>query len=224
MFQKLRTLLRRGMSEIDIRKTVGSLYTEEGTTGWGNPCIYPRGRHPGAPLRAHRQLDKGDTLFVDAGANCKGYQCDFARLFVVGNPSNWQKKMHKLVTDMTRECIELVKPGLRASEVARDCDAVYRRAGLIRTKMGIWGREGHGIGLAPWSFEPPSFSFTDNTIITPGMVLTMEPDVSTTQLKPEIARISTWLSDFRFCQEENFLVKRDGVEILSEASRDLHII
>ena len=88
----------------------------------------------------------------------------------------------------------------------------------------LFGRIGHGLGLGTGRTgnEPPSISTLDDRVMDEGMVLTMEPEISTVTLeKPkEAAKIP----EFRFCQEEDVLITEDGYEVLSNASRELYII
>ena len=71
------------------------------------------------------------------------------------------------------------------------------------------GRFGHGLGtqLTEW----PSFIPTDNTEITEGMVLTLEPSIETID-----GRI--------LVHEENIVIRANGAEKLSPFATELPVI
>jgi Xaa-Pro dipeptidase len=67
------------------------------------------------------------------------------------------------------------------------------------------GRYGHGLGLAVT--EPPHVAQFDDTVIEPGMVLTVEPGM--------------WTEDGMYHCEECVVVRESGVELLSDYPREL---
>jgi Xaa-Pro dipeptidase len=138
--------------------------------------------HPGKINQAYpldHVYQKGDAVWCDYGAIYRGYNADIARRAVFGAPTDEQKRQHELIWNIASRCISAVKPGVRASDVARVCNEELRAAGypeLVGPK-----RVGHGIGLLP--SEPPSLSLADDTVLEPGMVVTPEPriDLSKTE-------------------------------------------
>jgi Xaa-Pro dipeptidase len=169
--------------------------------------------HPGkinqaVPLdHVYRQ---GEALWCDYGAIYRGYNADIARRAIFGRPSDEQRRQHELIWGIAVACIGAVRPGVRASDVARTCNEQLRRAGypeLIGPK-----RVGHGIGLEP--SEPPSLSLADDTVLEPGMVVTPEPRIDLSKTE-------------RLHVEEDILVSAaspDGREWLSRGGHELRII
>jgi len=145
-----------------------------------------------------RRLQDGDLLWIDSGAVYKGYSCDFSRIFVLGRLSEKQRRMYRLVKQLTRYCISIIRPGIKCSEIVRLCNNWLKNAGLSISFEH--GRIGHGVGLLV--AEPPHIGIYDDTIIEPGMVLTIEPGIVT---------------DYgTFHLEENIVVKDSGEpEIIS---------
>lgn len=167
----------------------------------GGPESYEQESH----TPADNIIQSGSVLFIDGGCIYNEYWSDMSRMAVLGKPSDKQVKMHKLFREATERHIEMVRPGVKASDIAKACKKFIRDAGL--TSWGV-GRMGHGIGL---NFtEPPSVMLTDDTPLEEGMVLTIEP--------------GTILPYGIFCLEEVIAVTDDGFEVLSTANKDLKII
>lgn len=214
-YEKLFDTLKPRMSEKEIANMMANYLTEEGGgVGFVTVHIMPGAILTNSPT--DRTLKKGDTLFLDSGATVDGYTCDFSRLGVVGEPSDRLKEMYELCTNITWKEINAIKPGVKASDVAKVGAMERKKAGLRGRPAG---RDGHGLGLG--GLELPSIGLNDDTVLEPAMVITIEPEVSTVTLKKEV---SARLPQFDFVQEENLLVTKSGYEVLSSASRGLHVV
>jgi len=195
--------LRPGMTE---REIVGRLHGEMArlgaSTSWAliQSGTYDRG---GLVIR-DRSVQAGDMVWVDMGANVLGYWADFCRAAVLGTPTAHQREMQAQLVEVTRLGIEAIRPGVTVAEVARVCDREMERRGLVFNTWGV--RYGHGLGLQVT--EPPHVADYDNTVILPGMGLTIEPGTCT--------------AGGRFQIEEDLAVTESGVRWLSQASRDLY--
>jgi Xaa-Pro aminopeptidase len=101
----------------------------------------------------------------------------------------------------------MVRPGVRASEIARFCYGRLEELDFPITSSiaRLAVRIGHGVGLN--LTEPPHIGVHDDTSLEPGMVITLEPGVAT-----------EWGT---FHIEENVVVTEDGPEVLSDSPRDL---
>jgi Xaa-Pro aminopeptidase len=155
-----------------------------------------------------RPLQPGDMVWMDAGCTVCGYWSDFSRGAVVGRPSAEQAHAQEAIHQITWEAVQMVRPGVPASTLARFC---YSR--LDQLPFPITSsiarraeRVGHGVGLV--TTEPPHIAEYDDTPLEPGMIITLEPGVAT--------EYGT------FNIEENLLVTPEGNEVLSQVSRALH--
>lgn len=166
-------------------------------------CSGPGNYERVAGMPTERVLRKGDMIWFDMGVIYNGYWCDFCRAGVVGGATSQQNRLREQVCQVTASGVEAIRPGIRASDVVRACAAEVERLGLELTFEA--GRAGHGLGLM--STEPPHIALYDDTVLEPGMVITVEPGV---------------VNDFgAFIAEENIAVTPDGHEVLSLASREL---
>ncbi len=141
-------------------------------------------------------LADGDILMLDTGLVVDGYFCDFDRNFAVGTPSDTAAAAHAKLIDAVDAAMKITKPGVTAAQLfhAMD-DIVTGGAGGSDT-----GRLGHGLGmqLTEW----PSLIPADQTILSEGMVLTLEPGIDVGGGKMLV-------------HEENIVVTSDGARFLS---------
>lgn len=154
-----------------------------------------------------RPIQRGDMVWVDAGCTVCGYNSDFSRAAVVGEPSPQQLRAEEAIHQITRAAVEQVRPGVKASALARFCKARLERLEFPfdLSISGLASRVGHGLGMDVT--EPPHIADYDDTVLEAGMVITLEPGVAT--------EYGT------FHVEENILVTPDGHEVLSQAQRTL---
>jgi len=215
-FKRCFERVREGMTEKEAAKIMfQAAVAEGGAQVWvlcnSGPYNYESGflSNPG-----EYKLEMGNLLWLDSGCSFKGYASDFSRMAAIGKPSDNQKKMYASVDRITQTVTAAIRPGITASALSRLCNTEFEKAGL----KAIWGggdctarqsnranRIGHGIGMA--TTEPPHIALFDNTVVVPGMTITIEPTVVT---------------DYgHFNIESNVVVTGDGFEVLSQASREL---
>ena len=144
-----------------------------------------------------RIIKKGDVLMIDTGANFDGYFCDFDRNFAFGSPDQDIVDAYEIVYQATTAGFEAARPG------ATTADLWTSMAAILDTGLGQRnnvGRMGHGLGMQ--LTEGPSVSPTDRTLLEVGMVLTLEPGMTTARGKQMV-------------HEENIVITEGGAEYLS---------
>lgn len=119
-----------------------------------------------------RKLRSGDTIWVDAGVTVRGYWSDSNRVAALGHASNEQHAAYRTIWDVTRICVDSVRPGISMSDIVKVRDKAYSRLGFTEPSTRS-GRMGHGSGLD--ITEPPSVASHDHTVLEPGMVIHIEP-------------------------------------------------
>lgn len=117
-----------------------------------------------APIRA------GDVLMLDTGATLRGYYCDFCRNWAFGRASDAAKRAYRTLYAATEAGLAAARPGATAA------DLFHAMAGVIGQGSGDVGRFGHGLGMQ--LTEPPSNIGFDDTVLEPGMVMTLEPGMT----------------------------------------------
>ncbi|AHM03201.1 Metallopeptidase, family M24 [Roseibacterium elongatum DSM 19469] len=140
-----------------------------------------------------RPLAEGDILMLDTGASKLGYFCDFDRNWAIAHASPRAMDAHARLFAATEAALAALRPGMTAAALHAVMAQSLGHASAV-------GRLGHGLGmqLTEW----PSLAPHDDTILRPGMVLTLEPSL-------EIA------AGKMMVHEENVLLTEDGVELLS---------
>jgi Xaa-Pro dipeptidase len=154
-----------------------------------------------------RVLENGDLLIIDTGTVYDGYFCDFDRNYAFGQASDGAKQAYETVFKSTDAGFKAAKPGATTSDLWRAMWSVLEDGGAQGNDIG---RMGHGLGmqLTEW----PSNTATDDTILKPGMVMTLEPGMS-------------YDSGKQMVHEENILITDSGAIMLSKrAAAELPII
>jgi Xaa-Pro dipeptidase len=127
---------------------------------------YPHGLPSGYRLR------QGDTFMLSLGCAVGGRFVEGERTFVLGQPTDEQRRYHDAVRQAQQIGAEAIAPGVECREANRLCLDVIREAGLGQY---LRHRQGHGIGLG--MHEPPWLEDGDATLLQPGMLVSNEPGI-----------------------------------------------
>lgn len=153
-----------------------------------------------APLRG------GDVLMLDTGVIRDGYFCDFDRNYSVGAPNSAVASAHARLIEAVDAGLEAARPGARFADLFHAMNAVVSPGGGVSEA----GRLGHGLGLQ--LTEGPSIIPADDTVLAPGMVLTLEPGVDMGGGKIMV-------------HEEDIVIREGGAVCLSRrAGREMAVI
>ncbi len=173
-FARILTALERGMTEKQVAARLEYFMKEEGAEGFSFDTIAASGAHSAMPhaVPTDKVLEEGDFLTLDFGCIWKGYCSDMTRTVVVGNASQKQRKVYNTVLRAQKTALEGIRPGMTGIEVDALARDVIRSAGYGE----YFGHSlGHSVGLE--IHESPAFSEREDTVIQPGMVITVEPGI-----------------------------------------------
>ncbi|MEA9985498.1 Xaa-Pro peptidase family protein [Subtercola sp. RTI3] len=118
------------------------------------------------------RLQPGDTFMLSLGCAVGGRFVEGERTFVLGEPTDDQRRYHDTVRLAQKIGGEAIRPGAECRAANTTCLAVIEDAGLGRY---LRHRQGHGIGLG--MHEPPWLEAGDATLLEPGMVVSNEPGI-----------------------------------------------
>jgi len=117
------------------------------------------------------KLRKGDFLRFDVGINFRGYLTDMARTYVIGPPSEKQKKLYNAILKAQRNMVESIKPGVKISDLFKIGMKTMRQSGFVNY---VRGHLGHSISLGPFAEEPPFIKEAENRELVAGMLFCVE--------------------------------------------------
>ena len=199
-----------GFSEREIYQTLSRNLLNEGAERLGympvNADTHAPDSTTGGPTS--RRTASGRMVYMGAGCLIKGYWSDAVRCFAVGKASKTQHATYRVIREASRRCIQLLRPGVKISDVVAASYGAFDEAGLSN-RVNALGRIGHGTGLD--LSEPPSIVANEDGVLEAGMVLYIEPNCQT--------------EEGNFMVEETFLITENGCEMLGAAApEDLPVI
>ena len=174
-FQMLLPELREGASEKEIADLLEANLRRSGATGSSFPPIVAVGVHAALPhARPTETARIGDDHFVllDWGATGRPYKSDLTRVVVTGKVTSEFETIYRTVLLAQERAIAAIRPGVQAQDVDAEARSVIEQAGFGRFfDHGV----GHGLGME--IHESPRLRKQSQTILQPGMVVTVEPGI-----------------------------------------------
>lgn len=200
---------QRASQEANLRMldAIGPIYRSQSPFSDGASAGYRGqiGRNAAIPhtLANNITFQAGDILVTGAGAPVWGYNSELERTMVIGLASNEQKVMFNHMVALQETAFSAIRPGVKCAVVDQEVRAYFENNQL----MPYWKHHvGHAIGLR--YHEGPFLDIGDETLIQPGMVLTVEPGL-----------YSPDLGGFR--HSDTVVVNENGIEILTYYPRDI---
>ena len=205
VMEKIPDLLFEGMHEYEIAAKIDYLMQKKGADKPAFDTISSFGKNTAEPhySHGHTQLKKGDFALFDFGASFRRYNSDTTRTFVFGKASQRQKEMYKTVLEAQKIGFDIIRSGVKACDVH---NAVSSYIDTTQFKGRFIHSTGHSLGMAV--HDGPGFSSDSDIVLKENMVLTVEPGV-----------YISGLGGVRI--EDDILVKKDGMELLTSSSREL---
>lgn len=165
-------------------------------------------------------FEPGDWIVADGGCTYRGYCADMMRWGHIEEPGGHASSDTRYALDVVTEAMEAGKAILRAGITDGELDAAMRRVvEQSRIDFDEWQMapfSGHGIGLEV--HELPSILRGGETVLQPGMVLSVEP-LLLKQTGGRFARTpAAWKEGSppdMMVMEDNVIVTETGYELLS---------
>ena len=119
-----------------------------------------------------RALAEGEPVVIDLGAKVGGYSSDCTRTICLGEEDNTFRRIYDIVLGAQLTAMATLQAGMTGEEVDRLGRTVISQAGY---EEHFGHGLGHGIGLAP--HEEPRLGPNSSSILSNGMVFTIEPGI-----------------------------------------------
>ncbi len=181
------------------------IYDNLGADGFSFMPIIAYGKNGANPHHenSHRLVKSGDSIILDIGCRKDNYCADMTRTVFFREVSDKAKEVYETVLLANRKAIEMVKPGVKFSEIDAAARNVIEDKGYGKF---FTHRTGHSIGIEVHEFGDVSSANDD--VLKPGMIFSVEPGI---YLEGELGvRI-----------EDLILVTEDGYENLNHYSKEL---
>ncbi|WP_211654027.1 M24 family metallopeptidase [Planococcus alpniumensis] len=207
-FEHICDYIKAGMTELQVSNELEFFMRSQGATSSSFDIIVASGLRSALPhgVASDKKIEQGDLITLDFGALYNGYVSDITRTVAVGEPSDKLKEIYQVVLDSQVLALEKIKPGMTGIEA----DAIARDYIKSKGYGEAFGHStGHGIGLEV--HEGPGLSFRSETVLEPGMAVTVEPGI----YLPGIGGVRI---------EDDILITETGNERLTHSSKELRIL
>ncbi|MBU4603032.1 Xaa-Pro peptidase family protein [bacterium] len=192
-------IIKPGMRELDIASELAYTMRKKGAQKEAFNIIVVSGERSslvhGKP--SEKKIDEGELIIIDVGANYQNYNSDITRTIIMGKENAKQKGIFSIVLEAQNKALEFLKPGVSCKEV----DSTARDI-IVKKGYGEYFCHGLGHGVGLDIHELPRVSFSDDTVLLPGMVVTIEPGI----YLPEVGGVRI---------EDSVLITEAGYEILT---------
>ena len=192
-------IIEPGMRELDIASELAYTVRKKGAQKDPFETIVVSGQRSSLPhgKPSEKKIEEGELITIDMGANYQNYNSDITRTIIMGKENQKQKEIFSIVLEAQKAALEFLKPGVSCKEV----DSVARDI-IVKKGYGEYFGHGLGHGVGLDIHELPRVSFSDDTALLPGMVITIEPGI----YLPEVGGVRI---------EDSVLITEEGYEILT---------
>lgn len=203
-FLHMLDVLKPGVSEWDAALELETFMRKNGATGTSFDTIMASGERSALPhgRASERIMQNNELVTMDFGAIMNGYCSDITRTVALGTPSAKLREIYDIVLEAQLHTLEFLRPGM----TGREADALARD---VITRYGYGDEFGHstGHGLGLEVHEAPRVSKASDTVLKPGMVVTVEPGI----YLPGIGGVRI---------EDDVVITETGIRRLTESTKD----
>jgi Xaa-Pro aminopeptidase len=208
-FREIKGWIKEGITEASLARRLDDAIR---TTGSKNPAfdtIVASGINAALPhaTPSQKQMQSGDLVVIDWGAESNGYFSDMTRAFLI-NGSNIEKKIeiYNIVLSANIAAISSISINALIKTIDKTARDIIKHAGYGE----YFGHgTGHGVGLD--IHEKPTVSqYSKHIKVTHGMVFTVEPGI----YLPNVGGVRI---------EDMVLIRGDSIETLTSLNKELEI-
>jgi Xaa-Pro aminopeptidase len=207
-YKHILDFIRPGKTELEVSNELEFFMRKAGATSSSFDIIVASGYRSALPhgVASDKVIETGDFVTLDYGAYYNGYVSDITRTVAVGEPDAKMKEIYDIVLEAQLKGMAGIKPGM----TGREADALTRDYISEKGYGEYFGHStGHGIGLE--IHEGPGLSFRSDTVLEPGMVVTVEPGIYI----PGLGGVRI---------EDDTIITKDHNEALTHSTKELIIL
>ena len=207
-YDHILSYIKPGVTEKELELEMEFFMRRQGASGPSFETIVASGARSALPhgVASDKPIGHDEFITFDFGAIYNGYVSDLTRTVFVGTPSDKHREIYNVVLESQLHTLQHLKPGMSGKEA----DALSRDIITAHGYGDAYGHSaGHGIGLEV--HEEPRLSKLSDTVLQPGMVVTVEPGI--------------YLPGFGGVRiEDDVLITEDGIRILTHSSKEFTIL
>ncbi len=172
-FLKTLPFIKEGVTELELSaelehnfKRLGGSVGFETIVAFGNGSSVPHYKTNNV------KLEKGMPILMDFGCSYDGFLSDMTRTLFFGEPTDKFLRVYNAVKNAHLKAVSEISSGIsckQADAIARDCLGEFGLSEYFTHSLG------HGIGVKIHEF--PTLNKKSETILTDGMVFSVEPGV-----------------------------------------------
>lgn len=199
IIQKTKKYIHYGVTEVEVKNFILKTMLEYNVEPSFEPIVaFDENTSFPHHISSSNKFTKKSLVLLDIGCKYNGYCCDITRMFNVSNTNN--KKIiefYDRLKFLQKKLIYLCKPGVKVKDIDLYAREFFKKLGYAKNYLHCVG---HGLGID--IHEPPRVCVKDDTILQPGMVITIEPGIY-------------FENEFGLRIEDDILITSDGREVLT---------
>ncbi len=202
-FNEIIKKIKLGIAEKEVSNLIESVIKEKNADISFKPIV-AFGKNSSVPHHqtGNSRLKNNQIILLDFGVKKNNYCSDMSRTIYFGKAPENFIKMHKTVLTAQKKAVNLIRVGVKASEIDNSARKFILDAGFPNIIHSV----GHGIGIDV--HETPFISPNSKDIILEGMVFSVEPGI--------------YIPNYGGVRIEDLVLVRDGnVELISHSNREI---
>jgi len=207
-FDHILNFIEIGRSEKEIALELEFFMRKNQSDGVAFETIAVSGKNSSLPhgVPTDKLISHGDFITMDFGAAFDGYCSDMTRTVAIGSICDQQKLVYDTVLKAQIAVLQAISNGQKCCDMDKIARDIIKNAGF----EGCFGHGlGHSLGLE--IHENPACNTRDTTILTPGMIMTVEPGIYLE-------------NQFGVRIEDMVLITEKGAENLTRSPKELIIL
>lgn len=207
-FQEVLKKIKPGMTEKDLELIILNSFRKNGATKESFDTIIASGIRSSMPhgKASDKIINENEIITCDFGCIYQGFCSDMTRTIALGTIDPKLIEIHNIVKEAQMRGIQAIKPGIKIGEIDK-----ISRDYIAEKGYGQYFNHGTGHGLGIEIHEAPWVIKNEQTILKPGMVITVEPGIYI----PELGGVRI---------EDDILVTENGYEILTQSPREIDVL